>query len=527
MVAFPPFGWAWAAVPGIALFMWASLNARSGRMAAWVGVVFAIAFIAPLMNWLAAVETVAWIGIIGAHLPLFAILARLTWAVRDWPLPSRVAAVAGGWIGLFLVIRYLPLFALEWADPGYVVAVWEPARASAALWGATGWGAILGLTGTLLAIAATDRRLGVALAGAAVLGVGLAVGFVVDERPTGDTLAVTIVQGHPACPTLPCTSSRADITANHLRMTDELDPGPDLVVWGESSAGFTTDPGQNPAVAEAIAAQTGRLDAHLLIGSDRPAGAVNFVNANLLFDPDGRLVGEYAKQHPVPFGEFVPLRGLIGDIYPFTRQPRDMLRGQGPELLDMDGVALGTVISFEGAFGRYAREHAALGADLLVVNTNEASFGRGAAADQLIGMTRLRAAELGLDVVHAAVSGASTLITDGGVPGPISPLYEEAVIAGDVTLRDAPPTLYARWGDWLVGAILVVAGALVVRRAVLGAAPSTDVDAVDVVLDPPDGGSGMTGIREPLDDVGDGVGGDHGEEAEAHVERAEGIDRRE
>jgi apolipoprotein N-acyltransferase len=290
------------------------------------------------------------------------------------------------------------------------------------------------------------------------------------------------VQGHPPCPAFPCTSTRQEITANHLALTADLDPGPDLVVWGESSAGFATDPGTNPAVAEGIAAETTRLDAHLLMGSDRPLGTLNFANSNMLFSPAGQLLGEYLKQHPVPFGEYVPLRGLIGDIPPFTRQPRDMVPGTGPVILDVDGIALGTVISYEGAFGRYAREHAALGAELLVVSTNQGSFGRSAAADQFIAMTSMRSAELGLDVVHAAVSGRSTIITDGGVPGPRTALYEDAVIEGTVTLRDAPPTPYARFGDWLVSILLLAAGATFVREAVRRAAgePSAELDPVDV-----------------------------------------------
>lgn len=482
VLAFPPVGWGWTAVGAIALFFAASLRAGSNRRAWLVGGLFAVAFTAPLFRWLDNVETIAWAGFVIAHVPFFAGFSRALWGTRHWSLVGRVAIAVGGWLAIFLALRWLPLLGIEWADPGYTVVGWDAARNAAAVWGATGWGALIAIAATGLAIGVLERRRELAIGGLAVLAAGFVVGLVVDQRPTGDTIEVAIVQGHPPCPTFPCTSTRQEITANHLAMTADLDPGADLVVWGESSAGFATDPGTNPAVAEGIAAETTRLDAHLLMGSDRPLGTLNFANSNMLFSPAGQLLGEYLKQHPVPFGEYVPLRGLIGDIPPFTRQPRDMVPGTGPVILDVDGIALGTVISYEGSFGRYAREHAALGAELLVVATNQGSFGRSAAADQFIAMTSMRSAELGLDVVHAAVSGRSTIITDGGVPGPRTALYEEAVIEGTVTLRDAPPTPYARFGDWLVSTLLLAAGAIVVREAVRRSAgePSAELDPVDV-----------------------------------------------
>src|SRR5690606_15353056 len=118
------------------------------------------------------------------------------------------------------------------------------------------------------------RRRGLLIAGVtAVLAVG--VGLVVDQRPTGAPLAVTIVQGHPPCVQVPCTSTREQIAANHLRLTADIEPGPDLVVWAESSLGFTTDVAQNPAVQDSVVEQAVRLGAHMLIGSDRPAGEVH------------------------------------------------------------------------------------------------------------------------------------------------------------------------------------------------------------------------------------------------------------
>ena len=126
-----------------------------------------------------------------------------------------------------------------------------------------------------------------------------------------------------------------------------------------------------------------------------------------------------------------------------------MVPGTGPVVFDVFFGRLGSIISFEGAFARYARSEVDAGAQLLVVATNQGSYPYSQASDQFIRMTRMRAAELGVDVVHAAVTGRSAIITDGGVIGPVTPKAASAILTGDVRMRDAGLTLYARWGDWM------------------------------------------------------------------------------
>ena len=123
----------------------------------------------------------------------------------------------------------------------------------------------------------------------------------------------------------------------------------------------------------------------------------------------------------MPFGEYVPLRPLFEMVPALDRVPRDMVRGREQVLFDLDGVRFGSVISYEGAYARYEREAVRAGAAFLVLATNEASFGRTPASDQLIAISRMRAAELGVDLVHAAVTGKSASFTPmgGWKAGPI------------------------------------------------------------------------------------------------------------
>ena len=52
-----------------------------------------------------------------------------------------------------------------------------------------------------------------------------------------------------------------------------------------------------------------------------------------MFGPDGRIVGEYRKRHPVPFGEYIPARPLFEWIPALDQVPRDMIAGDSTRRL--------------------------------------------------------------------------------------------------------------------------------------------------------------------------------------------------
>jgi apolipoprotein N-acyltransferase len=219
-------------------------------------------------------------------------------------------------------------------------------------------------------------------------------------------------------------------------------------------------------VRRAMGAEADRIGGYLIAGGTRPGVPGSFDNYNVLFDPAGEVIGEYLKQHPVPFGEFVPFRRVLEFVPQLDQVPNDMRRGPGPvvfpiEVGDTRGL-LGSVISFEGAFARHIRAEVRIGAQLIVVATNEGSFGEGPASDQLIGMVRMSAASLGVDVVHVAVTGKSTIIRADGTIGKTTELFTRDLLTGVVNLQAAPRTLYAVLGDWVQLLAILAAAAIVV-----------------------------------------------------------------
>ncbi|MFP5331197.1 MAG: apolipoprotein N-acyltransferase [Acidimicrobiia bacterium] len=452
VVAFPPFGVGWLVVPAITGFLLAVRYARRPAHAWLAGGVFGAVFFTLLFPWLAELGIIALLPLVAVQSLFPLVYARALYAARRRRTAEWVGVAVAGWGAMEYLRERIPLGGFSWGMAGYPVGEYDALRDAAQWIGTSGWAMVLVGAAAVVAVWATDhtidRRVLVApFALIALLGVG---GWIAGPETTGEVVEVVIVQGSSPCPGQRCPGERAATYAASLELTRQIpEGGADLVVWPEGSTGFNVDPILDPAVGEAIAAEAARIGAVLLAGGDRPVSDTHWINANVVWNRQGELVGEYRKRHPVPFGEYVPARPLFGRIPDLRRVPRDMIRGDGPVLFEVNGGTFGSVISFESSFARYSRDTVRAGADLLVVATSQASYPFSHASDQLIGMTRMRSAELGVDVIHSSVTGRSTFITDGGEVGERTGLAEIAALGGIVQFRTDGLTIYALLGDWL------------------------------------------------------------------------------
>lgn len=450
VLAFPPFGPGILIVFGISLFLRGLRSARTRKQGLFLGVVYGLGFFGGLMWWLYVLDAMALI-LIPAQASFLAAYGWWISRYNDRPVTTWLLMAVGGW-GFMELIRYnFPFGGLEWGAAGYALSDLGATRFPASAVGTTGLTILVVAVAAVLALAVAGhwrRRMWIVPGLVAfVYALGL---FPLLASPEGDSdTRVTIVQGSTPCPFEHChPNERLGTYLQHLALTEMIPPGSaDLVVWSEGSTGDTNaDPILNPEVREAIGAQARRIDAWFLVGGDRPLSDSQWVNANVIFNPQGEIVGEYNKQHPVPFGEYIPLRSVFGRIPVLDQVSRDMIKGSGPLVFaDAAGNDLGSVISFEGGFARYALQHRRAGATLIVVATNEASYDYTPASDQFIGMTRMRAAELRVPVVHAAVTGKSVVIQPDGGLGPLTGLGTRETLS-DVA-RPAQASIYRGVGD--------------------------------------------------------------------------------
>lgn len=448
--AFPHIGQGFLALPAMVLFLYALdvVECRKGAVAS--GAVFGLVFFGFLFPWLTELGLIAFVPLWLVQSVFTAVFGWWAWRMRDHSGWKRVVLLTAGWAAMEAIRARFPLGGFEWGILGYPMGDYGFTRHATQWIGTSGWSVLVVAVAASVVVAVRHRSiLPLVLSAGAVLGLGLA-GLAWPAVADGPTIRVAVIQGSTPCPGTHCENERFRTYTQHLELTRTLESGSvDLVVWPEgSSGGFSADPVLIPEIGAEMGAEARRLGAVLLAGGDRPISDTEWVNANVVFDESGTIVGEYRKRHPVPFGEYIPLRPLFEWIPALDAIPRDMVPGPGPVVFDVSWGHLGSVVSWEGSFARFARDEVGMGAQLIVVATNQGSYPYSNASDQFIAMTRMRAAELGTDVVHAGVVGRSTIITDGGDIGPITGQATSEVLLGEVRLRTAGPTLFARWGNW-------------------------------------------------------------------------------
>jgi apolipoprotein N-acyltransferase len=231
-----------------------------------------------------------------------------------------------------------------------------------------------------------------------------------------------------------------------LAMSQEAcEPGA-LLVWPESAA-WPFSFARDPFLAFDVQALA-RRGCTVLLNSIHEDGESVFNSAFLV--AAGRPPVRYDKRHLVPFGEYVPLKGVFGFMDSLARNAGDFSAAERLVLLPWEDERLGVAICFEVIFPAEVAELARAGATILVTVTNDAWYGDTFAPWQHFRAARFRAAETRRPMLRAAITGVSALIApDGSVRAQLG-VFEEGVIEGQVAgLHGLTPA--ARW-PWLVPA---------------------------------------------------------------------------
>jgi apolipoprotein N-acyltransferase len=220
-----------------------------------------------------------------------------------------------------------------------------------------------------------------------------------------------------------------------------------LVVWPESAAwplSLERDPGLRSDLAELV-----RHGCTVLLNSDHEER--NFIYNSAYLVGNGRVIARYDKRHLVPFGEYVPFRGIFSFVDKLAREAGEFRPGEGAHLLPWGSERLGMSICYEVVFPAEVADLVNAGATLLVTITNDAWYGDTAAPWQHFRAARFRAAENRRPLLRAAITGISALVApDGSIRALIGP-FRQGVIKSPV-LGEREMTPFARW-PWAVPAV--------------------------------------------------------------------------
>jgi apolipoprotein N-acyltransferase len=191
------------------------------------------------------------------------------------------------------------------------------------------------------------------------------------------------------------------------------------------------------------------------------------------------------KRHPVPFGEYIPYRSffrMFSDKVDLVA--RDFAAGDRAGVLQLGPARVGDVICFEVAYDDIVRDTILGGAQLLVVQTNNATFGYTDESVQQLAMSRVRAVEAGRAVVHVSTVGVSALVEPDGTVVDRSSLFTRDVLGARLPLQTGL-TVATRVGFWpelvlsAAACLLLAVPAARGRRRREPAPPALPVQATD------------------------------------------------
>jgi apolipoprotein N-acyltransferase len=470
-LAFPAVDAGPLVLVGLVPLLWVWHDAPPGR-AALAGFVFGLVCFGIVLAWSRYFGAVAIAPLVLAEAAFIAGAGALVgvFGQRGLRSPWLVAAI---WVVFEGLRARFPLGGLPWGELGVALHDLPSARALASVGGVPLVSFVVVATNALIvdilvgARARRSRSVGVAAAGLAALVIFTTIVDLTrfEPRVTGH-VRFALLQGNDQNRTLTSREVRSDyLFRHHLALADRLHGRFDLIVFPESSV--ERDPTTNPDVRKRLLAVAKKHDAVVLANARVPNADGELTNANVAYSPDGTKQGVYAKQHLVPFGEYVPFRDQLSFISELQQIPYDFAPGHRRVLFSARGHPFGSVICFESAFAPLVRDFVRDGAQLIVVSTNNRSYRRSGLAAQHLALSQMRAAETARPVLHASISGITGVVDPDGDVHDTSHLFVNKVTTGTVATVTGD-TLFVRFGDWVLlacGLGLIGAAGVAARRS--------------------------------------------------------------
>jgi len=305
--------------------------------------------------------------------------------------------------------------------------------------------ALVGVGGVVLS-ALFERNLRDVAVGVGVLAFATLLTFISPHGQAIDTIGIAIVQGGgPQNTRAENTSARA-VFERHLAASQDVQGPVDFVLWPENVV-HTRGPLVDSTVFDEIVEVARDLDAPVIAGIVESFSDEGFfLNASMTISPEGEVLGRYDKLRRVPFGEFVPFRGLIERVAPAFLPSNDAKPGTGPAIIESGVGTAGISISWEVFHDDRTYSGMKNGGLIQLNPTNGSSFWLTIVQTQQIASSQLRAIESGRWALQAAPTGFSAIIEPNGTIVERTGISEARVLQGEVELRQG--TTWATRFTW-------------------------------------------------------------------------------
>ena len=456
--ALAPYHFWWLALLSPAV-LYASLLNRSAKHAFWIGWGYGIGLWFVGAFWLftsihvygntPAVLGVLLIAIMAICMGLFTALQ--TWLYRRF-FPQTPLTFAPLWI-FFEWAKTWVFTGFPWLFVGYAFTD-RFLDHYAPLFGIYGVSFVVIILATAL-VEILRRRIFWVIPSALLLLGAWGASFLSFVTPKNDKpLSVSLIQGNIP-QDLKWLSSEQERTLLKYQALTTSEWGRDLIIWPESSIPvFQTDIPQFLQGMKDKAVQSNSTWVTGIpywdISQSQQVGYPLYYNSIMAFDPQAESI--YKKQRLVPFGEYIPLSGLLGWILPSLHQDGSLSgfsRGRADQdHLSVKNHALGAAICYEVAYPNLTRRNA-LQSDFMVTISNDAWFTGTASPWQHLQMVQMRAKENGRWFVRATNTGVTAVINEHGQIIQQLPVDQDGVLRTNLPAMQGQ-TFYSRVGDWFI-----------------------------------------------------------------------------
>ena len=196
----------------------------------------------------------------------------------------------------------------------------------------------------------------------------------------------------------------------------------------------------------------------------------NEYNSLIFISPDGEVSETvYSKRRLVPFGEFVPMRGLFSAVLPALTEismlDSDLTPGEGSEIYESKVGRLGSLICFDSIYEELTLTSVRDGAEIMIIASNDAWFLDSAGVEIHNAQARIRAVEVGRYFVRSANTGISSIVDPNGMILDREDALVDGCVIAEISAR-TDRTLYSYVGNLLVWlSMAFIAAALMEKKS--------------------------------------------------------------
>lgn len=325
----------------------------------------------------------------------------------------------------------------------------------APLFGVFGVSFIIVLTSTLLVnltffiISRASMKQSPTIASLALLsliGFGIAISHNIEwTHATSDNLQVGLVQANIPQDRKWQLTSRGEILTRHLKLSAPF-PENTLIVWPENAVPILKQYAEH--WLEGLHQEVQTKKSWLITGIPTSPSPTTLQNSLLLM---GLSEGLFHKTHLVPFGEYVPLKWLLGGLFDFFNLPQStFVEGNTQQdLFRVGSLQIAPTICYEITYPHLVA-NIAKESNIIVTVSNDTWFGRSIGPHQHFQQARMRAIENQKPVIRSTNNGISALIGAHGEVLLRLPQFTETQGLGKIQPRQGT-TPFSRYGifSWL------------------------------------------------------------------------------